>query len=295
VLLKSDKVELKGYVWAFVANAQRVANDFPAAAATFAKAWTSWRKGESEVQASPFPEWRLFDLEASLFRDQRQFDKALQQLDKAFAAAPPEAHGHILLNKAFALEQATEVGEALEVLEQAAPLVGAAGNSSLRWSLEMNRIVLNAHLRRFDDAQARLPALRNLARERGKRLDLIRVQWLTGRVAAGFGRQADAYQAMEQARRDFEDCGHAFEAALVSLEIAVLDLAEGRLSDAAVRAEEMLPIFRSQHVSRECLAAVTIFCKAARLGTATVEEARRLLRDLELARPASRNLDTELV
>jgi hypothetical protein len=45
----------------------------------------------------------------------------------------------------------------------------------------------------------------------------------------------------------------------------------------------MLPIFRSQEVEREALAALRLFCEAARRKTATVELARRVVRFLHRA------------
>jgi transcriptional regulator with XRE-family HTH domain len=273
---------LRGFAWAFVGNAQRVASDLLAAAASFATAWRLWAAGPTG--GGPLGEWRLHDLEASLRRDQRQFAAALGCLDRALAAAPAAARGRILLKKAYTLEQSDQVEPALAALEQAAPLIDPAAEPRLRWVLDINRVLVLAHLGRYRDAEARLPALGELTLELGNRLDLQRFLWVSGRIAAGLGRGERARALFGQSRREFAECGDSYDAALVSLELAILDLEEGRGAEVAALAGEMLRIFSAQRVDREALAAVALFSQAARAGTATAETARRLLSSLERAR-----------
>ena len=86
---------LKGYCWAHVGNARRVANDFSGADEAFARAWDFWRAGAGSGPEL-LAEWRLLDLEASLRRAERRFQAALELLDKAQASAAgddPQAAG----------------------------------------------------------------------------------------------------------------------------------------------------------------------------------------------------------
>jgi tetratricopeptide (TPR) repeat protein/DNA-binding XRE family transcriptional regulator len=280
---KGWRLRLQGYAWAFVANAHRVANDLPAAVASFATAWELWRQA-GPPPAGPLPEWRLLDLEGSLRRDLRQFPVALDCLDRALAAAPREMRGRILLNKQFTLEQAGDVEGALCALEEAAPLVDAHGEPRHRWAVRFNAIVVLCHLSRHAAAVARLPELRRMALERGDRLDLTRIVWLAGRIAAGLGRRGEAHAAFKQASQEFADARLGYDSALVSLDLAVLLLEEGRAAEVAGLAAEMLQIFQAQTVHREALAALQLFCRAARGGSATVDLARRVLAYLERAR-----------
>src|SRR6202011_972869 len=110
---------------------------------------------------------------------------------------------------------------------------------NLRWSLTMNRVVMLAHLGRFAAAEACLPGLRALAVDLGRRLDLTRIVWLRGRIAVGLGRRGDGRAALEEARRQFAVAGNPYNAALVALELAVLDLEEGNVAEVAALAEEM--------------------------------------------------------
>ena len=271
---------LQGYCWAFVGNAQRVEVDLAAADASFATAWRLWRAGEPRA-AGPLGEWRLLDLEASLRRDQRRFAAAFELLDRALAAAPAAARGRILLKKQYTHEQAGEIAAALATLEEAAPLVEASADPNLQWSLRMNRVVMLAHLGRFAEAEACLPELRALAIGLGRLLDLTRLVWLGGRIAAGRGRRDEARAALAQARREFAESGDGADATLAGLELVSLLLDEGRSAEAAALAEEMVAIFSSLRVARETLAALHLFCRAARAHTATTEMARELLASLQ--------------
>lgn len=271
---------LEGTCWGFVGNAQRVGSSLASADASFETAWRLWRAG-GPAASGPFGEWRLLDLEASLRRDQRRFAAALELLDRALAAAPEAARGRILLKKGYTQEQAGDVAAALATLEEAAPLIEAGGEPRLRWVVAMNRIVGLAHLHRYKEAEAHLPELRALTFELNNRLDLTRVLWLGGRIAGGLGRRGEAAAALTQARQDFAEIGNGYDAALVTLELASLVLEEGRAGEAAVLADEMVTIFSSLRVQRETLAALRLFCGAARGHTATPEMARQLLATLE--------------
>jgi transcriptional regulator with XRE-family HTH domain len=274
----------QGYAWAFIANAERVGSDLVAAEGSFATAWRLWRASGAAARG-PLGAWRLHDLEASLRRDQRQFTAALDCLGRALAAAPVEARGRILLKKAYTLEQADQAEAALATLEDAAPLVDSAGEPRLRWVVDNNRILILAHLGRYEEAEARLPALSELTLELGNRLDLARTLWVSGRVAAGLGKREQARAAFDQAKSEFaEDDANAYDTALVSLEVAILLLEDGHTAEVALLAEQMLAIFRSRRVPREALAALRLFCQAAQVGSATAVEARRLLDLLEKAR-----------
>jgi transcriptional regulator with XRE-family HTH domain len=276
-------LHLRAYCRAFVANAERIAGDLTAANASFATAWILWREA-APTASGPLGEWRLHDLEASLRRDQRDFAAARMCIDRACASAPPEALGRILLNKVSVLEQAGEIHQALESLEQAAPLLDAGREPRLVWGLEVNRIVMLCHLGRFAEAEERLPAVRRRAVALGAELDLARVLWLTGRVAAARGRREEARAAFEQVRRAFVQRAIGLDAALVSLDLAIFHLEDGRTAEVALLARETLAIFNALRIPREALASLRLFTRAAQTGTATAAMARHAMGRLERAR-----------
>ena len=266
----------EGFAWIFVGNAQRVSCDLPAAAASVASGWRLWRAGEA-APGSRLREWRLLDLEASLRRDQRRFDLALDLLNRALATAPAEARGRILLKKGYTLEQAGEIEAALAALEEAAPLVDAAGEPRASWIVRINHLVLLCHLGRYREAEAGLPELHEQVRRLGNDLDQLRTRWLAGRVQAGLGRQEEARAILEEVRREFEKRLLGYDSALICLELAILHLEAGRTDKVRELAQQMVWLFSAQGVEREALAGLRLFREAVESETVTAELARRVL------------------
>jgi hypothetical protein len=96
----------QAYAWAFVANAHRVSGKLPKANTAFARALDLWAAGKV---GDPFlSEARFLDLEASLRRDQRRIDEALDLLARAFALAKPEEKGSLLIKGGEALRRERE-------------------------------------------------------------------------------------------------------------------------------------------------------------------------------------------
>ena len=275
---------LKGYAWAFVANARRVASDLPGADKAFAKAWELWKACPAEEQG-PLSEWRLLDLEASLRRAQRRLPEALELLDKALLCdLANEFKVRILLNKAFTLEQMNQHERAIEILQEASPLVDTQREPRLLFALRFNLAVNLSQLGRHEEAAALLPEIRLIALRIGNGPDQIRTLWLEGRIAAGLGRRSEAVSCMTQVRMEFAGRGLSYDVALATLELAVLYLEEGQTVKVKELAREMAPIFRAQGVHREAIAALKVFRDAAEQEAATAELARRIVEYLCRAR-----------
>jgi len=280
---ESWRSRLQGYAWAHLGNAHRVAGDLPGADEAFAKARPLWEAGAAG-DPGLLAEGQMLDLEASLRRDQRRLDEALSLHDRALAVTQAASQGFILLNKAFTLEQMGRFEPAIEALEQAALWVDARSGPRLWWVLRFNLAVNLCHLGRHTEAEALLPEVRGLAVQLGNELDVVRVLWLEGRVAAGLGRMERALEALSRVREEFISRGIAYDAALASMELATLYLERGWTVQIKALARQMAPIFRAQGVHREALAALRLFCQTANQETATVEMARRLVEYLHHAR-----------
>jgi transcriptional regulator with XRE-family HTH domain len=272
------KAWLLAYAWAFIGNAHRIRFHRDRAEGAFAAARRLWEENPPGPEC-PLGLWRILDLEASLRRDCRQFAAALDLLDRALAAAPQSAKARILLKKESILDQAGDFQAALAVLDEAAPLVEETGDATLRWTLEFNRVGLLVHLSQFAEADTQLPVLRSLATQYKARVDLMRVAWLGGRIAVGRGQRSAGRELFEQARREFAAVGFVADAAIVSLEMAALDLEEGRVEEAAAVAAEMMEICRLLRAERETLMGLRLFCEAAKAHTATAEMARHLVKN----------------
>jgi tetratricopeptide (TPR) repeat protein len=289
---ESWRSRLKGYCWAHVANARRVANDLTGADEAFARAWELWRSG-ADSDPELLAEWRLYDLEASLRRAERQFSKSLELLDHARAACggSPTAIGRILLNKERVFNQMGNAQGAFAVLTEAIPFVEASQDVHLLFALRFNMADDLCHLERYGEAAELLPQVRELAVQQANELDLIRVGWLSAKIAAGQGRMKEAIAGLEQVRWDFTARELPYDAALSSLDLAVLWLRTGRTVEVRELAVAMGWIFKSKGIHREALAALRLFCDAAKQESATVELARLVIAEIEQARRSASPLE----
>lgn len=271
---------LQGFAWAHVANARRVANGYEGADEAFARAWALWRAGsDSGLLAG----WLLPAFEASLRRDQRRFREALELLSqaKALCGNNKAAMARILLNKEHVFDQMGDTESALGALAEAAPFVDALQDPHLLFALHFKTANNLYHLGHYPQAAKRLPQVREFAIEQANDLDLIRVVWLEARVASGQGKTQEAIDRLGQVRRDFTNRDLPYDAALSSLDLALLWLKAGRTAEVRELARSMAWIFASKKIHREALAALSLFCEAARQEIATLELTRRVMATIE--------------
>ena len=126
--------------------------------------------------------------------------------------------------------------------------------------------------------------VRELARQLGNRLDLVRVDWLQGRIAAGLGRHDEAIALLGRVRAKFAEDEIAYDAALVTLELAEIHAAVGRGAEVRSLARESAPIFAQQGVHAEARRALELFRRAALQDRATAQLLRAVVSYLYRAR-----------
>lgn len=271
---------IRGYAAAHGANVLRVSGELKAADTAFERAKHLWRSGSDPAGA--LDPGRVLDLEASLRRDQRRLDEALSLLDQA--ASVGRCPERALIKMGFTLEVMGEYGRALDTLLRAVPLLDRKSDPRLENLLHFNLAVNFCHVGRFRDAAELVPPMRELAAELGDEIDLVRMSWLEGRIAAGLGRPWEARRLLEEARREFGQRKMSYDIALALLEEAALLLDEGRTAEVKALARELTVVFEAKGVHREALAALRLFYGAAEREEATAELARRVLHYLYRAR-----------
>lgn len=280
-----ESTQLQGYAWAFVGNARRVQGSLPDADEAFCRSREMWRQEDAILM--PLDGSRVLDLEASLRLYQGRVQEAIALLEQAVALSETrERRVHLLIKRGIGLLVAGKHQESIATLDQASELLNETSPIRLLFLVKFNTTVNLSLSERYCEAKALLPTVRELAMDLGHQLDLVRVLWLEGRVEAGLGRRQEAMTALDQVRGEFTALGIPYDTALVSLEMSVLLLEEGRTREVKEIAGQMLWIFRAQGVSREALAALRLFHEAAERETATVEMTRRVLGYLEKARHA---------
>jgi transcriptional regulator with XRE-family HTH domain/tetratricopeptide (TPR) repeat protein len=282
---EAPRSALQSKAWAFMGNARRVAADLASAEAAFL-ASRSLRVVAAEHANGPLPHWRLLDLEASLRKDQRRFPAALDLLERAWKEAPQPARGRILLNKASTLEQAGHPAESLATLAEAEPLLEASGTPRDCFGLRFNRVTCLWQLGQLGEAQLLWDEL--VAETRAVNdLDQLRLHWIGARLAADLGRRVEARTEYGQLKGEFNRRSNWYDAALVSLDIAILCCEEGKTAEAGTLAHEILETFSVHGIEREALAALRLLVEATAQQTATAELARQVRNCLKGGRAPS--------
>jgi hypothetical protein len=126
-----------------------------------------------------------------------------------------------------------------------------------------NLIVFMTEGGQHQEAADSLAETRRLYLDLGERMNLVRLRWLEGKIARELGRLEEAEAALTESRNSFlaEDIG--IDAALVSLDLAIVHAQRGETGAIRQIATEMEPIFAAGDVLPEAAAAVVLFQRAA--------------------------------
>jgi tetratricopeptide (TPR) repeat protein len=285
-LSQGDEVWLSrilGYAWIFLASAERVGGRLSRSDQAFAQARKLWDEGAA-ADPGLLAEWRIFDGEASLRRQQERFAQALKLHAQALQVAPREAEGRILLNQAITLEQMGEAERALTTLSKAESLIDGQREPRQLFGVRFHRIASLCRLGRHEEGAAMLGGVRDLAIDHRLELDLVRVLWLNAKICAGLGQQQEAVSALEQVRRAFLAHRIPYDFAEASLDLAALHRSQGRMEEVKALVPQMEWIFTTEEVPDEAKKALRFFCEVALQDRLTEELLQRLLDYLHRAR-----------
>jgi hypothetical protein len=229
-------------------------------------------------------------LEASLHRDRRHFAAAEGALHVAALLhtvrtdRPELARARLMQGTVYHAWGRPEA--ALEAAEAAEAALEENGSPPprLRLAVRHNRADYLCELGRFADAREVLEASRDLYDRFDDAWTRLRLAWLEGKLAAGLGRDGEAEARFRAARDGFLAEGSAYDAALVSLELAALYLHQGRCAEVRELAEAMVATFRRLGVHREAVEAAQLFARAAAREALTAGFLARLAHYLRQAR-----------
>lgn len=229
------------------------------------------------------------DLEGSLRKDQRRFEEAEDLLERAYAlyrlagredkctkvkVILADVHFYrgdlhrAISTLAIALRKLLPDTEIYDYL---------CARHNLAWYLMSGE--------RYEEAIEIFDEDAELFERYGRPVGKIRRCWLEGMIAAGIGHEEEAEAALLATRDGFIEKALGFDAAMVSMDLAALYLRAGRVGEVRSLAESMIPIFQSQDIHREALAALIMFQEAARREAVTLAFVERLatyLREAEV-------------
>jgi tetratricopeptide (TPR) repeat protein len=277
--------DLLARAWAEVANAHRVANELRAAARCFSRAFDHLRQGSGD----PFLLAHLMDLDASLLRAQRRFREAAALLERARAlydtGGERRLAGRALLGKALAVGADGEHEEALRLLVAALDRFDR-GDLELVAAAVHGIIDFTVKLHRFAEGRRLLEISRPLYAGAGE-LNLLKLRWVEGRLAAGLGEAGAAERAFGDVRSGFEHHRMPYEAALVSLDLAAVWLEQGRTEEVRAAIVDTLAAFRALGIRREALAALLVLHRALARERASLRLLRTVAARLQRFPPAA--------
>lgn len=275
---------LRARAWAHLGNACRTNFDRENSEAAFATAESLL----SESQISLVEKAKVLSLLASWRNVQRRFAEALQILDRVAAIYKRlgqwDLLGRTLLQKALVCGEAGDGEGEMKLLRRALDLIDPQSDPRVFLAARHNLINALYESGRVREAFALLYHTRPLYLQAGDRMNLLRLRWLEGLVAFGLQRIDQAEAAFREVREAFLELGLDYEAALASLDLAGAYVVQGRSADVSRVAEETLRIFQSYNTHRESIAALLVFCTAARLNQAGLDLVRQVSAFLKRAR-----------
>jgi tetratricopeptide (TPR) repeat protein len=260
----------KARTWTWLGNAFRVLGDFRQAESAFQTAELFL----SRSWLDPLDEALLLELKAPLRRVQRRFDEALELLESAIAiyreVNEPHLQGRALMLKGVVLQYKGACQDAADCFRGSLFLLDGRREPRLVGMTQYNLISCLQEAGHSAEAAALIPEARRIMEQVGTRSDQGRLRWTEGRVAASLGRYEEAAETFHELRKAFLEDGIAFDAALVSLDLATVYLRQRRIEETKRLAAEMIPVFQSREVYREALAALIVFQRVAEMEQLTV-------------------------
>jgi tetratricopeptide (TPR) repeat protein len=280
-----DTFSLLALASAHMANACRAGGDLRRAGEHFQHVRYLVRH---EGVTDPIVLAQIDHLEGSLRKDQRRFEEAEALLTRAamlfrISGASVETT-RVFCTLGALFFQHGRFGQAIETTEAALESLLPEAEPRLYLMGRHNLALYLAEAGRFAQAAGLVAADEDLYRQHPEPWTQLRLSWLRGKIAAGLGETAEAEGFFRETRAGFVEQRNGYDAAMASLDLALLYLKGGRTADVLPLAEEMVALFEAQDVHREALAAVLLFQEAAQRTEVTAAMVRELAGRLEAVR-----------
>jgi tetratricopeptide (TPR) repeat protein len=286
--------DLRARAWGELANAFRASNDHTRAGFALCCAFDRRRNGSGD----PLLLARLAELAAVLSCSRRSFPEAFRLLDlaRALYTRYGDAHdvGRILVRKGLYLGRANDPESAIELLASALATIDVRRDPRLVFQTLHNLLLFRVELGSFGQAESQLAAMRRLYERYAGRIDQMKLTWIEGRIAAGLDQAEVAERIFLRARSEFDAAGLGYHAALISLDLAALQLEQGRTAEVRLLVEETVAAFRAVGVDREAIAALLMLREASEQDKASMELLRSVASVLQrLEAGPARRLELE--
>jgi AraC-like DNA-binding protein len=247
-----------------LANARRLALDFDGSAEEFRRAYAEWHTPRESPDELVLAE--IYDLHASLYLFQRQFTQAQQMETRALelcnSGTDPCLIGKFLLQHCTISYYAGEDPEALITkLSEVEELIPEA-EDYLRLALCSNLANLRALAGNYETATTTLCRARKINSRLRNRVVEYQLQMIDGLIQKGLGRVWHAENRFVKSRGGFAALDEPDYFCMASLELAIVQVEGGSVSDALATISGILPILSSLGFSSEAAAAEELIRKS---------------------------------
>ncbi len=283
--LSPYRIDLYARATAHVANALRVVGQLQEASLLFGNARFLLR---GEGGGDPGTRSELDWLEGSLRWAQRRFGEAEALLRRAILSYRMEQDSvkaaRTLLTLGALFWEQNDGFQALHAAEEALEMLDREQEPRFHFYAQHNRAYALCLLDRHAEAREAMAENAPLYERYLDSISQLRVALVEGKIARGLGETEAAESHFLAARHGFMKEEMAFDAALVSLELAGLYLEAGRTGEVRRLAEEMVDVFTRLEIHREATTALLLFADAAQLERITAASIEQLATYLTRAR-----------
>ncbi|HVR97625.1 MAG TPA: hypothetical protein VMW27_13485 [Thermoanaerobaculia bacterium] len=250
--------DLRAKACAHLGNAFRIRGRFAAAERALARARVHWFESFRDAVL----EATILEFTATLLESRRDFHGALEQLEQACAIHRERGDNpalvQTLIKAGIVWGYANRPATAVRLLRQALGLIEVDRDPRLAW-IALHALTWNLVDAGYpEEALAVHHANEDLAQHARSPLMELKAIWLQGHMAAALGQHETAERRLVQARYGYEEREMPYEAALVSLELAVLYARTGRFAELDGLTGEILPIFQTLGIEPEAAATVLL-------------------------------------
>jgi tetratricopeptide (TPR) repeat protein len=281
--------DLRARSLAYLGNARRVLGELRSADDAFRLSESHLEQGTGD----PRKQAEILDLKSSLRRAQRRLDEALTLSETALSlyrvSGDIQGVGVSLLKKTNLLTEMGKVNRAISTLQRNMPEIEGAQDPRLVAYARFNLLGCLTLAKRYEEAARLQSQVRQMLATFDEPVNLLRLRWTEANIALGLGRIDEAESAFHEVQAAFLERGMAYDAALVSLDLAVVYLRERKLSELKQLASGLVLLFESRDVHREALGALYLFqkaCEEEQLTEQAVNQLVEVLRRRQTAREA---------
>jgi AraC-like DNA-binding protein len=247
---------------AWLANALRLALDYPAAERNFARA-------RKRLPEAPDPQVlaEIYELEADVFLFRSDFKEALKLSDLAVdlfrSIGKTQQLARSLVARAVTSGRAGDYESAKEDLFEALLHLGTTSEPRLVLAAHQNLMSVYALCGQHSEAMKRLPEARSLCERIGDPVASYQLRWTEGFIKYKQGNYDSAFSHVLEARQGFASVGELGYAAAVDLDLSEISLESGQPSRAVAHALQAIPAFESFKIHREATAALALLSRVA--------------------------------